>query len=231
MLDHLLQSHLRIFSEGRLVHDTLKREYCLKCIDDLQRKQGWLVPAIKHLYDLLHHDSTNTFKRTDQDLVSLLVQKHDLVFALIQSLSTCQLDVWNKTQGNVTIDTLVDGRYTHEESVKTHLDLLSFLLKKGNLFLILQRAEELWDTLIGNEHASPFDHELGLNWFVTCSEDLSRESQTILFEKRVAKLDPINLTSRGTCTLAPFESTASPAFVVFFFSTRLCMLQIVLRTM
>ncbi|UJR13683.1 hypothetical protein I4U23_000695 [Adineta vaga] len=197
MLEHLLHCHLRVFSEGRSPYDALKRDYCLKCMTDLQRKQGWLVPAIKHLYDLLRHDSTNTFKRSEQDLISLLVNKHDLISALIQSLSTCQLDVWNKTQGHVTIDTLVDGRFTHEESIKTHLDLLSFLLKKGNLYLILKRSEELWDTLITNERVSSFDHELGLNWFITCSEDLNRDSQLALFEKRVSKLDPIHLTQKG----------------------------------
>jgi hypothetical protein len=197
MLENILYSHLRIFSEGRSPYDTLKRDYCLKCMGDLQRKQGWLVPAIKHLYDLLRHDLTNTFKRTDQDLISLLVNKHDLISALIQSLSTCQLDVWNKTHGHVTIDTLVDGRFTHEESIQNHLDLLSFLLKKGNLYLILKRSEELWDTLITNEHVSLFDHELGLNWFIKCVEDLNRESQNALFEKRVSKLNPIHLTSKG----------------------------------
>jgi hypothetical protein len=197
MLEHILYSHLHIFSEGRSPYDMLKRDYCLKCMGDLQRKQGWLVPAIKHLYDLLRHDLTNTLKRTDQDLISLLVHKHDLISALIQSLSTCQLDVWNKTHGHVTIDTLVDGRFTHEESIQNHLDLLSFLLKKGNLYLILKRSEELWDTLITNEHVSLFDHELGLNWFIKCVEDLNRDSQNALFEKRVSKLNPIHLTSKG----------------------------------
>ena len=200
MLDHILYYHLRIFREGRSSYENLKRDYCLKCMTDLQRKQGWLVPAIKHLYDLLRHDSNNTFKRTDQDLVSLLVNnKHDLISALIQSLSTCQLDVWNKTGGHVTIDTLVDGRFTHEESIKSHLDLLSFLLKKGSLYLILKPSEELWDTLVTNEHVSSFDHELGLNWFITCVEDVHRDSRNALFEKRVSKLDPIHLTAKGKC--------------------------------
>jgi hypothetical protein len=206
MLDHVLHCHLRVFSEGRSPYDALKRDYCLKCMTDLQRKQGWLVPAIKHLYELLRHDSTNTFKRSEQDLISLLVNKHDLISALIQSLSTCQLDVWNKTHGHVTIDTLVDGRFTHEESIKSHLDLLSFLLKKGNLYLILKRSEELWDTLITNENASSFDRELGLNWFITCVEDLNRDSQNALFEKRVSKLDPIHLSPKGySCFKLYFE--------------------------
>lgn len=212
MLDHVLLCHLRVFSDGRTIYDALKREYCLKCMGDLQRKQGWLVPAIKHLYELLRHDPTSTFKRTDQDLVSVLVSKHDLILALIQSLSTCQLDVWNKTGGHVTIDTLVDGRFTHEESIKNHLDLLSFLLKKGNLFLLLKRGEELWDTLITNENASSFDRELGLNWFITCVEDLSHESQIALFEKRVSKLDPIHLSPKGT------ERSSSSSLIHHFVS-------------
>lgn len=197
MLENILYSHLRIFSEGRSHYDTLKRDYCLKCMSDLQLKQSWLVPAIKHLYDLLRHDLTNTLKRTDHDLITLLVNKHDLIFSLIQSLSTCQLNVWKKTQGHVTIDTLVDGRYTHEESIEYHLNLLSFLLKKGNLYLLLKRSEELWDTLIANDHVSLFDQELGLNWFIKCVEDLNRDTQIALFEKRVSKLNPIHLTSKG----------------------------------
>ncbi|CAF1166869.1 unnamed protein product [Rotaria magnacalcarata] len=174
MLDHLLHSHLHVLSEGRLPYDALKRDYCLRCMTGLERNQGWVVPAIKYLYDLLRHDSTNTFKDSKSDLISLLVNKHDVISALMQNLSTFQLDVWNKTDGHMTIDTLVDGRFTHEESIKIHLDLLSFLLKKGNLHLILKRSEELWDTLITNENASSFGRELGLNWFVTCAEDLHR---------------------------------------------------------
>ena len=197
MLDDVLHNHLRIFTDGRSSSNSLKRDYCLKCVADLQRKQRWLVPAIRHLYDLLNHDSTNTFKRTDQDLISLLVNKHELMSALIQSLATCQAGVWEQTKGHVTVDTLVDGRFTHEESVKTHLDLLLFLLKKGNILLTLERAEELWDTLIIKKYASSFDRELGLNWFITCVDDLNQKSQPVLFRERVSKLDPINLTTKG----------------------------------
>jgi hypothetical protein len=197
MLDHLLHSHYSILSNVRSSYDTLKREYSLKCMNDLQRQQGWLVPAIKHLTELLQHNSNITFKRTDQDLISFLACKHDLIFVLIQSLATCQLDLWNKTQGHVKVETLVDGRFTYEESIKSHLDLLSIILKKGDLHLLLKRSEELWDILITNVFASPCDRELGLNWFITCFEDLNRDSQIALFEKHVSKLDPINLSPTG----------------------------------
>ncbi|CAF4375078.1 unnamed protein product, partial [Rotaria magnacalcarata] len=197
MLDHLLYCHLRVFSEGRSSYDALKRNYCLKCMTDLQRNQGWLVSAIKYLYELLLHNPTNTSKISEPDLISLLVHKHDIISALIQSLSTCQLDVWNKTNGHVTIEKSMDDRFTYEESAKSHLDLLSLLLKKGYLYLILKRGEELWDILITNEKASSLDHELGVNWFMTCVDDFSRDSKLALFEKRVSKLDLINLSPKG----------------------------------
>ena len=198
MLDRILYHHLQIFSKGRSSYDTLKRDYCLKCMSDLRNKQGWLVPAIKHLRDLLRLDSSSILRRTDEDLILSLITKHDLISVLIQSLSTCQLDVWKKTHGHVTIDTLVDGRFTHEESIKNHLDLLSFLLKtKNSLFFKLDNSEKLWDTLITNERASSFDHELGFDWFITCSQDLQQEIQIVLFQERISKLDPIHLTSKG----------------------------------
>ncbi|CAF5220575.1 unnamed protein product, partial [Rotaria magnacalcarata] len=50
------------------------------------------------------------------DPISLLVHKHDIISALIQSLSTCQLHVWNKTHGHVTIEKSMDDRFTYEES-------------------------------------------------------------------------------------------------------------------
>jgi hypothetical protein len=197
MLDHVLQCQIRIFSESRSLPSTIKRDYCLKCVTDLQLQQNWLVPAIRHLHDLLRHDSTNTGKRTDDELISLLVYKHDLIHVLIKSLSICQRNVWRKTRGHVTKDTLVDGRFTHEESVKTHLDLLSFLLKKKNVMLILSRSEELWDTLISSEHISSFDRELGLDWFIRCVDDIAQESRRALFKKRVSTMDPIHMTFKG----------------------------------
>ncbi|CAF1372553.1 unnamed protein product [Rotaria sordida] len=197
MLDHVLHCHLRVFNEGRSPYNALRRDYCLKCMTDLHRKQGWFVPAIKHLHELLLHDPTNTFKCPEPDLISLVVNKHDVISVLIQSLSTYQLDVWNKTHGHVTIETSVDDRFTYEESIKTHLDLLSFLLKKGKLYLILKRSEELWDILITNEKASSLNHELGFNWFITCVGDLNGDSQIALFEKRISKLDLINLSPKG----------------------------------
>ncbi|CAF4481851.1 unnamed protein product, partial [Rotaria magnacalcarata] len=36
MLDHLLHCHLRVFSEGRSYYYALKRDYCRKCMTDLQ---------------------------------------------------------------------------------------------------------------------------------------------------------------------------------------------------
>ncbi len=198
ILDRLLYCHLRIFSEGRSPYYGARGDYCLKCMTDLQQlKQGWFVSAVKHLYELLRFDSTNTFDSSEKGFISLLVSKHNLISTLFKSLSTCQSNFWNKTQEHVTIDTLVDGRYTYEESIKSHLDLLSFLLEKGNIYLILTRSEELWDILITNDNPNSFIRELGFNWFITCIDYLNRATQIALFDKRVIKLNLDDLSPEG----------------------------------
>jgi hypothetical protein len=41
-------------------------------------------------------------------------------------------------------DTIIDGRYTHEEYVRGHLDLMKFFLKEGDLYLSWGRCQEIW---------------------------------------------------------------------------------------
>ena len=38
-------------------------------------------------------------------------------------------------------DTIIDGRYTHEEYVRGHLDLMKFFLKEGDLYLSWGRCQ------------------------------------------------------------------------------------------
>ncbi|CAF4352746.1 unnamed protein product, partial [Rotaria sordida] len=39
---------------------------------------------------------------------------------------------------------------------------------------------------------------LGFNWFIKCFGDLGWDSQVALFEKRISKLDLINLSPKGS---------------------------------
>jgi hypothetical protein len=197
MLDHILQNHYQILSKARFPCDVLKRDYCLKCLDDLQRRQGSVIPAIKYLIEILGHETTFPFFKIEHDLICFLVSKHDLILILLQSIHACQLDWWNKTHDHANMDTPVNERLTHEESIQNHLDLLSLLLKKGNLFLLFKRSEELWDTLIANERANSLERDLGFTWFINCIEDHSQETQSLVFQKRVNILGVNHLSPKG----------------------------------
>jgi hypothetical protein len=196
MLARLFRTHHSIINKDSSEYDILKQEYCIKCVDDFQRQQGWAMPAITYLSELLRVNSTHTFKEANRNLVYLVAQD-DYILALIQSISIYQQDTWDKTQGHVEVSTLVDGRFTLEESIKSHLDLLSCLLKKGNLYLLLKDGEKLWDILITNERSSSFGRELAFNWFMDCLEHFNRESQTALFARRVSDLDTTDLCPIG----------------------------------
>ncbi|UJR18179.1 hypothetical protein I4U23_005079 [Adineta vaga] len=192
MLNCLLRSHYKILSENRPECEEFRRDYSLKCIGLIQRKEGWHARSVKYLNEILHLNPTN-----NQNLIKDLVNKYDIISVLIESLSNIQQDMWNKMQSNVTADTLVDGHLTFQESTNNHLEPLSFMLKQANLYLILKRAEELWDTLITNKRANTWDREHGFSWFIDCMEDFSYETQFALFKQRVSKLNPIYLCPKG----------------------------------
>ena len=66
-LDRILYCHLLIFSEFCSPYYGAKGDYCLKCLSDLQPlKKSCLVPAIKHVHELLHYDPTNTFQSSEK---------------------------------------------------------------------------------------------------------------------------------------------------------------------
>lgn len=196
MFNRLFHNHYCILSKDSSQYDVLKRKYCLKCIDNLRQQQGWAVPAIKYLNEILCYNSVNTFKQVDQSLIYLLTN-NNIIPILIKSISICQQDAWNKTQGHVKVDTLVDSHFTLEESIERHLDLLSFLLEKDNFNLPLIHSEELWNILINNAKASSFGRELGFRWFIDCFNTFNYESQTALFTRRISELDSVCLCLIG----------------------------------
>ncbi|CAF3804516.1 unnamed protein product [Adineta steineri] len=192
VLDCFLSSHYQILSIDRPEYEEFRHDYSLKCIELVQRKEFWHARSVKYLNEILGLDSPN-----NQKLISILVNKYDVITVMIENLSDIQQDMWNKTQGSVMPDTLVDGHLSLQQSTKNHLELLSFLLKRGNLYLVLKRTEQLWDILITNERATTCDRELGFSWFIDCVGDINRETQITLFKQRISRLNPIYLCSEG----------------------------------
>ena len=224
MLDHIFQNHCLILNTPGFPREVLIHDYCLKCLGDLQRKQGSVIPAVKYLIEILGHEPPYLSKKTEADLISRLTTKHDLILKVIQSICACQLDVWDNTHDHVNTTTLVDKRFTHEESIQNHLDLLSLLLRKGNLFFLLAKSEKLWDTLIANELASSSERDLGFTWFINCIEDHSQETQSLLFQKRVNILDMNHLSPKGNRIVEHLAKRTDEYFLIKDMNASSCIL-------
>ncbi|CAF1198701.1 unnamed protein product [Adineta steineri] len=192
MLDCFLRSHYQILSEDRSEYDEFGRDYSAKCIELVQRKEVWHARSVKYLNEILRLDPTN-----NKNFIEILVNKYNVINVLIENLSNIQQDMWNKTEGSVMPDTLVDGHLTFQESTKNHLEILSSVLKRGNSSFLHKHTEELWDILITNERASTCDREFGFSWFVDCVENFNRQTQITLFNERISKLSPIYYCPKG----------------------------------
>ena len=63
---------------------------------------------------------------------------------LCQSLLKCHSNAYEKAKlSNQKFDqsALIDGLFTHEEAVQSHLNSMKFILQEGNLYLNLNRAQ------------------------------------------------------------------------------------------
>ena len=85
-------------------------------------------------------------------------------------------------------ETIVDGRYTHEDYVAEHLRLMKFFLQEGDLYLSSARVHEIWDTLVDNQKAITFDRESCFTWFKECLTDLENSVQLEFFQKKLLSL-------------------------------------------
>ncbi|UJR12368.1 hypothetical protein I4U23_016545 [Adineta vaga] len=197
ILQCIFNYHYRIFNQGLLPRDGLKREYCLKCLVHLQQKQGWIIPTILYLIKILGSAHTDAGERSNLDIISLHVDKNNLIDILIENISFYQLGIHNKIESHIKYVMLIHGRETYEEAIRIHLNLLSIILKKGHLYLIHKCCEKLWNMLISNEQTNSIEHELGFDWFINCHKDLDHKAQIDLFENHVSKLDLTKLSVKG----------------------------------
>ena len=66
------------------------------------------------------------------------------------------------------LETIINNSYKYAEIIMTHLKLIQFLLKDGNLYLSYGRAKEIWDCLMLDENNCDGDYEVKhslLRWY------------------------------------------------------------------
>lgn len=106
-----------------------------------------------------------------------LQKNHDIIKLTTTSLVHCHHLASSVVEsGNLHEETLVEGRYTHNECVNIHLRFLAFVLQEGMQYLVWHRARDIWECLVVNPNACEFDKEVQYNrgFIVICLSDTCR---------------------------------------------------------
>lgn len=186
--------------------DQVRKQYISRCIDDV-KKNNWVIPALKLLRNVSGSNQKVSYYKQDKSIFSELSRSQDIVKLISSSLSQCHKEAVKLARGKSLLPhVLVDGVYTHQEHVMTYLDFLQFLLKDGSQYLQWNRAKEIWDTLVTNPDACNPDREMCFEWFEKCLQDLEAETQSLLFQQKLLKMDPSQITSQAfSCFKTYFE--------------------------
>ena len=91
--------------------------------------------------------------------------------------------------------------------MEEHLQLLKLFLQDGNLYLSWEHTKELWETLVDNSRAIPFETESCYSWFKECISDLESDTQLKLFKEKLLSTSPDSMSERAfECFKDYFES-------------------------
>ncbi len=214
LLERALSEQLAIITEMNLNRDAHRRTYTNACVEDIKRgKKEHVLSAIIHLHKLcksVSRGSSSFYQKTDKAFLSELHNKHDIVKLLSSSLRRCHnwgVEVAITTGAVLRPDSVIDGRYTYEEYVDEHLQLLKLFLQDGNLYLSWEHTRDLWETLVDSPRAVAFEREACFAWFKECISDLESETQLNLFQEKLLSLSPQTLSPVGfDCFKDYFES-------------------------
>ncbi|XP_014661859.1 PREDICTED: ubiquitin carboxyl-terminal hydrolase 24-like [Priapulus caudatus] len=206
LVESALDAHFSILSDSFAVKEQLKKNYIMKCIDDI-KKGVWVLPALRQLNSIARSIAKQTYNKQEKSMISDLNKSHEIIKMVISSLSRFHKMAVQVPGECLSPEKMVDGRYMHKQYVAGHLQFLHFVLREGGLYLSWSRVKELWDTLINNPQACDFDRETCYEWFAESLCDLESETQTQLFHQRILKMDSTRLSATGfDCFKAVFES-------------------------
>ncbi|CAH1774066.1 unnamed protein product [Owenia fusiformis] len=199
LIEQALEEHLIILCDSCTVKEQLKKNYVVKCIEDI-KKGVWVLPALKQLLHISKNIAKSSFHKSDKGFLHELNKNHDIIKLVTRSLVEChKLAV--ESACNLGTDlaplTLIDGRYEHRDYMTTHLNFLQFILQEGVLYLHWHRAREIWETMAANPSACYEDMETCFEWFTRGISDLEADTQANLFEKEILRLDPTKISVKG----------------------------------
>ncbi|CAH8678527.1 unnamed protein product [Schistosoma rodhaini] len=179
------------------------REFHCSSVEQRIRAMRWLLEAVGHisrnsltffmlayLKSLLEFILKNFVGKAKRDHLHELNRSHELITRVVDSLLHYEKWAISSHGDLLTADSLDALGFRHSDVIKRHFDLLNFLLRNAELTLSVERAKALWETLIGQTRAAPFDREQAFIWFSSCLNFLDTDAQAFVFTKVILKSNP-----------------------------------------
>ncbi|XP_078801729.1 ubiquitin carboxyl-terminal hydrolase 24 isoform X1 [Oryzias latipes] len=158
----------------------------------------WVVPALRQLHEITRSFIKQTYQKQDKSIIQDLKKNFEIVKLITGSLVCChRLAVTASGNNGLSSSTLVDGRYTYQEYLDSHLRFLAFFLQEASLYLVWNRAKELWECLVSGADVCELDREMCFEWFTKGQHDLESDVQQQLFKEKILKLEPYEITMNG----------------------------------
>ncbi|CAL9695704.1 unnamed protein product [Knipowitschia caucasica] len=158
----------------------------------------WVVPALRQLHEITRSFIKQTYQKQDKSIIQDLKKNFEIVKLITGSLVCCHR-LAASASGNIGLSgsTMVDGRYTYQEYLDSHLRFLAFFLQEASLYLVWNRAKELWECLVSGPDVCELDREMCFEWFTKGQHDLESDVQQQLFKEKILKLEPYEITMNG----------------------------------
>ncbi|KAA8589843.1 hypothetical protein FQN60_013208, partial [Etheostoma spectabile] len=193
LVQQALEEHLGILSDAYAVKETVKRSYIIKCIEDIKKTHTQVDSKGS---DTQSSFLTGTWGKKKAN--SLVKKNFEIVKLITGSLVCChRLAVTAAGNNGLSGSILVDGRYTYQEYLDSHLRFLAFFLQEASLYLVWNRAKELWECLVSGPDVCELDREMCFEWFTKGQHDLESDVQQQLFKEKILKLEPYEITMNG----------------------------------
>ena len=213
LIERALSEQLAILTDMSYNKDPNRRQYVLHCVEDIKTRRDCVLPAVRHLHAICKSFSKNSatsYQKADKQILADLNRQHEIEKLLSMSLKQCHHTAVQEAERAGSIlkpDTVVNDGYCHSAYVDSHLDLMKFFLKEGDLYLSWPRCKEVWETLVENTKAIDFDKDNCFEWFQKCLTDLEAETQQMFFEQKLLKLSPSQVSHQSfNCFKSYFES-------------------------
>uniref|UniRef100_A0AAY5EM52 UBA domain-containing protein n=1 Tax=Electrophorus electricus TaxID=8005 RepID=A0AAY5EM52_ELEEL len=216
LVQQALEEHLTILSDAYAVKETIKRNYIIKCIEDIKKIQ--IQEASKSTSETQVSFLTGTWgkkkpsslaKSSQQSnpqtvwVVPALRQLHEITRSFINAHTHTKYTHWSIIQDlkkNFEIVKLITGSlvsYAKKSSNSCHLRFLAFFLQEASLYLVWNRAKEIWECLVSGMDVCELDREMCYEWFTKGQHDLESDIQQQLFKEKILKLEPYEITMNG----------------------------------